>query len=77
MAICSLSPVVFDAYGRWSGNAGTDSDTGKPIIYDPCAFYAHNEYEIGIQKVLPYETQFLTERCLVDLDRVIFRRIIR
>jgi len=36
---------------RWSGNAGSDSDTGKPIIYDPSAFFGHNEYEIGIQKV--------------------------
>ena len=41
---------------RWSGNAGTDEDTGKPIIYDPSAFFGHNEYEIGIQKVSPSES---------------------
>jgi len=57
----SIAPVLVhgDLFGsffyfsdlRWSGNAGTDEDTGRPIIYDPSAFFAHNEYEIGIQKV--------------------------
>jgi fructosamine-3-kinase len=49
MEICW--PWYAESNGRWSGNAGTDTETGKPIIYDPAAFYAHNEYEIGIQKV--------------------------
>ncbi|KAK3397516.1 fructosamine kinase [Sordaria brevicollis] len=31
----------------WIGNTGTDSASQKPVIYDPAAFYAHNEYELG------------------------------
>ena len=50
MVICLSDSGV--AQCRWNGNAGTDSDTGKPIVYDPSAFFAHNEYEIGIQKVV-------------------------
>ena len=48
---------------RWSGNAGTDQDTGRPIIYDPSAFFGHNEYEIGIQKVACIH-RFVDHRCL-------------
>ncbi|XRM36737.1 hypothetical protein ABZX51_000230 [Aspergillus tubingensis] len=31
----------------WCGNAAVDSATGRPLIYDPASFYAHNEYELG------------------------------
>jgi len=24
-----------------------DAETGDPFVFDPCSFYAHNEYEIG------------------------------
>lgn len=27
----------------WHGNASTDSETGRPIIFDAASFYAHNE----------------------------------
>lgn len=56
---------------RWSGNAGTDDDTGRPIIYDPSAFFAHNEYEIGIQKVFPPNLIDISfaYRCSAGLDR--------
>lgn len=53
-----------------------DSDTGKPIIYDPCAFYGHNEYEIGIQKVA-WVSDSLTPRCSVDSGQRISRHIIK
>ena len=44
----------------WSGNAGHGSITGSGssedeqpggVIYDPCACYAHSEYELGIMKM--------------------------
>ncbi|KFX96456.1 hypothetical protein V490_03340 [Pseudogymnoascus sp. VKM F-3557] len=31
----------------WCGNADVDSQTDRPLIYDPASFYAHNEYELG------------------------------
>ncbi|KAH8807663.1 Fructosamine/Ketosamine-3-kinase [Xylogone sp. PMI_703] len=31
----------------WYGNAAVDTDTNKPIVFDPCCFWAHNEYELG------------------------------
>lgn len=30
----------------WYGNAGTDSATGEPLIFDGKALYTHNEYEL-------------------------------
>ncbi|KAG8158449.1 hypothetical protein KVR01_011571 [Diaporthe batatas] len=32
----------------WEGNTTTNLDTGEPMIFDAAAFYAHNEYELGI-----------------------------
>ncbi|KAF2650309.1 hypothetical protein K491DRAFT_720857 [Lophiostoma macrostomum CBS 122681] len=31
----------------WFRNAAIDNDDGKPLIFDACCFYAHNEYELG------------------------------
>ncbi len=31
----------------WDGNTAMDAQTGAPFIFDVCAFYAHNEYDIG------------------------------
>ncbi|KAH7411047.1 Fructosamine/Ketosamine-3-kinase [Cadophora sp. MPI-SDFR-AT-0126] len=31
----------------WCGNAAIDTQTGRPLIFDPASFYAHNEYELG------------------------------
>jgi protein-ribulosamine 3-kinase len=61
---------------RWNGNAGTDEDSGKPIIYDPSAFFGHNEYEIGIQKVIVLMCNWIDYRCLADLVLHISQRII-
>lgn len=33
----------------WSGNV--DATEKGPITYDPCCFYAHSEYELGIMKM--------------------------
>ncbi|KAK7921371.1 hypothetical protein PG985_009393 [Apiospora marii] len=32
----------------WEDNTGTDVNTGRFIVYDPSAMYAHNEYELGM-----------------------------
>ncbi|KAL8738058.1 MAG: hypothetical protein Q9181_001126 [Wetmoreana brouardii] len=31
----------------WYANSGLDVNTGEPLIFDACSFYAHNEYEFG------------------------------
>ncbi|MCJ1436539.1 hypothetical protein MMC27_005918 [Xylographa pallens] len=31
----------------WCGNAAVIADNGVPIVFDPCCFWAHNEYELG------------------------------
>ncbi|ORY66269.1 Fructosamine kinase-domain-containing protein [Pseudomassariella vexata] len=31
----------------WYANSGIDIDSGEPVIFDACCFYAHNEYEFG------------------------------
>jgi fructosamine-3-kinase len=31
----------------WKENTGTNLKTGNPVVYDPSAFYAHHEYELG------------------------------
>ncbi|KAL8989416.1 MAG: hypothetical protein Q9169_008365, partial [Polycauliona sp. 2 TL-2023] len=31
----------------WPGNAKPDAMTGEPIIFDPCAFWGHNEADLG------------------------------
>lgn len=27
----------------WCGNAAVDQATGRPLVYDPASFFAHNE----------------------------------
>ncbi|KAF2261381.1 hypothetical protein CC78DRAFT_500107 [Lojkania enalia] len=31
----------------WFANSGVESENGKPLVFDACCFYAHNEYEFG------------------------------
>ena len=38
----SIEPALVDA-DLWHGNAATDLTTNKPIVFDACCFYAHNE----------------------------------
>ena len=35
----------------WEGNVGTEYNTGKIYIFDSCAYYAHNEMELGTLSV--------------------------
>lgn len=38
----SIQPVLIHG-DLWYGNCCTDNDTGKPIVFDACVFWAHNE----------------------------------
>lgn len=40
----SITPVLIHG-DLWYGNVCTDNTTGKPIIFDACVFWAHNECE--------------------------------
>ncbi|KAJ5319961.1 hypothetical protein N7508_000244 [Penicillium antarcticum] len=31
----------------WYANAGIDVDNDRPLVFDACCFFAHNEYEFG------------------------------
>jgi len=35
----------------WSGNTGTDSQTGEPVVYDPSSYYGHNEADLSIARI--------------------------
>src|ERR1700712_5583226 len=38
----SIKPVLVHG-DMWYGNCCTDNATGKPIVFDACVFWAHNE----------------------------------
>lgn len=38
----SIKPVLIHG-DLWYGNCCTDNTTGKPIVFDACVFWAHNE----------------------------------
>lgn len=38
----SITPVLIHG-DLWYGNCCTDTATGQPIVFDACAFWAHNE----------------------------------
>lgn len=40
----------------WHGNVGVDMGTDEPILYDPCATYAHNEYDMTSWRSARYRT---------------------
>lgn len=46
----------------WEGNTTTNLDTGEPMVFDAAAFYAHNEYELGIwrRKMVQFDHRFLS-----------------
>ncbi|EEB98414.1 hypothetical protein MPER_02080, partial [Moniliophthora perniciosa FA553] len=45
-----IQPVLLHG-DLWSGNAGTDSSTGQPVIYDPSSYYGHNEADLAIARI--------------------------
>jgi fructosamine-3-kinase len=42
----SIKPCLIHG-DLWDENTATNPATGEPFIFDPCSFYAHNEYETG------------------------------
>lgn len=44
-----INPAILHG-DLWSGNAGTDSTMGQPVIFDPSSYYGHNEMELGMMR---------------------------
>ncbi|KAL2268696.1 hypothetical protein VTJ83DRAFT_3542 [Remersonia thermophila] len=49
----SIKPVLVHGDLRY-GNCRTDNATGKPIMFDACVFWAHNEYDVAAWRVPHY-----------------------
>lgn len=48
----SIKPVLIHG-DLWYGNCCTDNSSGKPIVFDACAFWAHNECTLLPVQVFP------------------------
>ncbi|KIP10148.1 hypothetical protein PHLGIDRAFT_101768 [Phlebiopsis gigantea 11061_1 CR5-6] len=46
----AIQPVLLHG-DLWSGNTGTDEGTGEPVIFDPSAYYGHNEADLAIARI--------------------------
>ncbi|KAM7207785.1 Fructosamine kinase domain containing protein [Naviculisporaceae sp. PSN 640] len=40
----------------WHGNVSVDNETNDPVVYDPCCFYGHNEYDFSMWRATRYRT---------------------
>ncbi|KAG0707514.1 Fructosamine/Ketosamine-3-kinase [Suillus ampliporus] len=45
-----IEPVLLHG-DLWSGNAGIDSSSGQPVIFDPSSYYGHNEADLAIARI--------------------------
>ncbi|KAL2132433.1 hypothetical protein VTI74DRAFT_3802 [Chaetomium olivicolor] len=62
-----IQPVLL--HGElWHGNVSVDNATDEPVLYDPCCFYGHNEYDLGMWRA----SRYLTNRAHV---REYFKRV--
>ncbi|KAI0521379.1 Fructosamine kinase-domain-containing protein [Xylaria bambusicola] len=50
-----IKPVLIHG-DLWHGNVAVDAETDKPVLYDPCALYGHNEYEFAPWRAARYHT---------------------
>ncbi|KAK4031558.1 Fructosamine kinase-domain-containing protein [Parachaetomium inaequale] len=42
-----IEPVLLHG-DLWHGNVSIDNETKEPVLYDPCCFYGHNDYDFGM-----------------------------
>lgn len=49
-ALPTIKPALLHG-DLWSGNWAINSNTGKPVIFDPAPYYGHDEFEFGIMKM--------------------------
>lgn len=49
----SIKPCLLHS-DLWPGNLKPDFDTGKVMIFDPCAFWGHNEADLGTWRAPRY-----------------------
>ncbi|KAI0347764.1 Ketosamine-3-kinase [Trametopsis cervina] len=45
-----IQPVLLHG-DLWSGNTGTDLSSGEPVIFDPSAYFGHNEADLAIARI--------------------------
>ncbi|KAK7064068.1 Fructosamine kinase PKL/CAK/FruK [Favolaschia claudopus] len=45
-----VQPVLLHG-DLWSGNMGTETSSGEPIIFDPASYYGHNEADLAIARI--------------------------
>ncbi|KAI1328235.1 Fructosamine/Ketosamine-3-kinase [Xylariaceae sp. FL0255] len=50
-----VKPVLIHG-DLWHGNVSVDNNTDDPVLYDPCAFYAHSEFEFAPWRASRYCT---------------------
>ncbi|KIM70200.1 hypothetical protein SCLCIDRAFT_1160885 [Scleroderma citrinum Foug A] len=46
----AIEPVLLHG-DLWSGNTGTDRESGQPVIFDPSSYYGHNEADLAIARI--------------------------
>jgi len=51
----SIKPVLVHG-DLWHGNVSIDNETEEPVVYDPCCFYGHNEYDFSMWRAPRYRT---------------------
>ncbi|KAI3320813.1 Fructosamine kinase-domain-containing protein [Xylariaceae sp. AK1471] len=50
-----VKPVLLHG-DLWHGNVAVDNQTEEPVLYDPCAFYGHNEFDFALWRAARYRT---------------------
>ncbi|KAI1267770.1 Fructosamine kinase-domain-containing protein [Xylariaceae sp. FL1019] len=62
-----IKPVLIHG-DLWHGNVAVDNVTHEPVLYDPCAFYAHCEFEFAPWRAARYRTTRDHVRAYYEID---------